>query len=75
MLLSFTPSYESAKTSSLGLFFAFLPPLPPSRGLREVLAIWMLLLYCERSLIASVLPTASPTSQHGAWLCALSPTT
>lgn len=39
---------------------------PPSHGLRELLAIWMLALYCEHSLIASVLPTASRASQHGA---------
>lgn len=42
------------------------PPLTPPHGLREVLAIWMLLLHCERSLIASALPTASQTSQRGA---------
>lgn len=35
-------------------------------GLRELLAIWMLALYCEHSLIASVLLTASRDSQHGA---------
>lgn len=38
---------------------------PPSHGLRELLAIWMLALYCEHSLIASVLPTVSQASQHG----------
>lgn len=55
------------------LFLPFIPPLlsspsslPPSHGLRELLAIWMLALYCEHSLIASVLPTASRASQHGA---------
>lgn len=53
-------------------FLSFLPPLvsspsspPPSHGLRELLAIWMLALYCEHSLIAS----AAPHSQSGqsAW--------
>ncbi len=39
---------------------------PPSHGLGELLAIWMLALHCEHSLIASVLPTASRASQHGA---------
>lgn len=39
---------------------------PPSHGLRELLAIWMLALYCEHSLIASALPTVSQASQHGA---------
>lgn len=64
------PTYKSAKATSLCLFLLSSPPRPPAptppRGLREVLAIWMLLLYCERSLIACVLPTASQTSQHGA---------
>ena len=55
-------------------FLSFLPPPlvssptspPPSHGLRELLAIWMLALYCEHSLIASALPAASRASQHGA---------
>lgn len=55
-------------------FFPFLvspPSIPPllhlpSHGLGELLAIWMLAVYCEHSLIASVLPTASRASQHGA---------
>lgn len=58
--------YIKAQKQPLSASFCFPSPLTPSHGLREVLAIWMLLLYCERSLIASALPTASPTSQHGA---------
>lgn len=39
---------------------------PPFHSLGELLAIWILALYCEHSLIASVLPTAGRASQHGA---------
>lgn len=39
------------------------PALP--HGLGELLAVWMLALYCEHSLIDSLLPTASQASQHG----------
>ena len=60
------------------LFFSFFPLLasspsspPLSHGLRELLAIWMLALYCEHSLIAPLLPTASQASQHGAWVVCL----
>lgn len=41
-------------------------PLPSFvHGLREQLALSMLLLYCEHTLIASTLSKASRASQHG----------
>lgn len=58
-LCLFSPSFLSLLASSPS-------SPPPSHGLRELLAIWTLALHCEHSLIASVLPTASQASQHGA---------
>lgn len=59
--------------SSPAFFSSFIPLLVSSPsspalplGLGELLAVWMLALYCEHSLIDSLLPTASQASQHGA---------